>query len=962
MSSPALRHRRLAGAVGLAVAVASLVPAYAVAAPALTTAAPDAAPGVTDVQIIGTNDYHGRLAAGPRLAAQVNAFRQANPNTVFAAAGDLVGATTFESFIQHDKPTIDVMNAAGLDVSAVGNHEFDAGYDDLTDRIMAPFDAVTNPEGGAEWEYLGANVKMKSDGSDALEPSWIKDFGTVQVGFVGAVTEDLPSLVAASGIADITVTNIVDATNAEAADLRSAGADVVVLLVHEGAATPQLASTTNPSSVFGKIVNGVSADVDAIISGHTHQAYNHSIPVPAWVAEGRAVTERPVVSAGQYGENLNQLVFSVDNTTGDVTAKTQSIVAAAAYPAQGDTGVQTIVDQASTLAATLGARPLGKLAAGFSRAKFADGTSENRGGESTLNNLVAEVQRWAADAQIGFMNPGGLRADMMGTGTTYPRTLTYKNAADVQPFANTIMKMDLTGASLKKVLEQQWQRNASGQVPSRPFLKLGTSEGFSYTYDPARAEGDRITGMWLNGAEVDPAATYSVAANSFLASGTGDNFFAFAEATNKRDSGQVDLAAMVDYATQYATDAAPLGVDAAQGAVGVTKLAADYARGETVSLKVSSLAMTGPSDVPDTALTGTINGVTVGPFPVTTTIPTAGDANSSDEAGTADVTFALPSARPGKTYPLVLTGNLTGTRFTVPITVSSSTTVTAAARGPVKAQSESAVVDVTVTAPSGTPTGLVTAWSGGQVVGAGNLAAGKVALTLAPFATAGTKQVEVRYAGDAASRPAVASTTVVVGEAPVVAKNAASVTSTATPASVTVGSGTTLAVQVGAKGATPTGVVLASVGDAIVGAGELKDGRTSIEVASLSTVGTAKVHLRYLGDTATAAATADQSVEVVRAESTLKLKAPKKAVAGKKAALVLTVTSTGAEPTGTVTVTVSLKGKTIKVTRKVVGGSVTIKVPLRKAGVAKVAATYSGDAATDGSSAKGKIKVTRKRR
>ena len=129
------------------------------------------------MQIIGSNDYHGRLAAGPRLAAYVKAARAANPNTVFAAAGDLVGATTFESFIQHDKPTIDVMNEAGLDVSAVGNHEFDAGYDDLVDRIMAPYNATTNPEGGAEWKYLGANVKFKDDGSDALDGTWIQDFG-----------------------------------------------------------------------------------------------------------------------------------------------------------------------------------------------------------------------------------------------------------------------------------------------------------------------------------------------------------------------------------------------------------------------------------------------------------------------------------------------------------------------------------------------------------------------------------------------------------------------------------------------------------------------------------------------------------------------------------------------------------------------------------------------------------------
>ena len=167
------------------------------------------------------------------------------------------------------------------------------------------------------------------------------------------------------------------------------------------------------------------------------------------------------------------------------------------------------------------------------------------------------------------MNPGGLRADMLGTGTDYPRTVTYKNAADVQPFANTLVKMGLTGSSIKKLLEQQWQRTSTGQVPSRPFLKLGVSNGFEYTYDPTRAEGDRITGMWLDGEAIDAGTTYQVAANAFLASGTGDNFFAFSEAIDKRDSGKVDLAAMVDYMAAFATDADPLGVDFSQRAIGV---------------------------------------------------------------------------------------------------------------------------------------------------------------------------------------------------------------------------------------------------------------------------------------------------------------------------------------------------------------------------------------------------------
>lgn len=639
-----------------------------------------AAPIVT-VQVIGINDFHGRLAPNPGnreggaavLAGAVKQLRAAEPNTVFAAAGDLIGATTFDSFIAQDKPTIDALNAAGLDVSAVGNHELDMGYDDLVDRVMAP-ESGANPYGGAGWEYIAANLKKSSNPTeqvDEIAESWYDDFGDIRVGFVGAVTEDLPSLVSPAGIADLAVADIVDSVSDAADDLTTTdGADIVVLLIHEGAANTSLEATTDTSTAWGAIVDGVGANpnFDAIISGHTHLAYNHALAD----FHGRTLPF-PVVSAGQYGMNLNQLLFSVDDATDTVTGITQNIIALTntdgtpAYPADATT--EAIVAAAADNAEVLGAVPLGYVAGPFMRGVAADG-SESRGAESTIGNLVAEVHRWATSApengaaEIAFMNPGGIRADM--TGASYPAQLTYRDAATVQPFANTLVNMDMTGAQIKQVLEEQWQRDGEGNVPPRAFLRLGVSAGFEYTYDPSRPEGDRITGMWLNNAAILAGTTYSVTANSFLAAG-GDNFRGFQSASDTTDTGKIDLAAMVDYMAQFPTADAALEVSYDQRAIGVSfpPGSGPFYPGGPVDIEVSSLTWSGAADQKDSQVVVRMGNRVMGTFPIDNTI---GDAKF-DEYGTASVSILLSTGAAPGNHVLTLETDNTFTSTVVPITL-----------------------------------------------------------------------------------------------------------------------------------------------------------------------------------------------------------------------------------------------------------------------------------------------------
>ncbi|WP_212743179.1 bifunctional UDP-sugar hydrolase/5'-nucleotidase [Microbacterium sp. 2FI] len=650
----------LAGAATLALALGAVVPAQA--------APPSAPPGnafgrMIDINLVTVNDFHGRIeqsgaiAGIARLSGAVNALRAENPNTIFAAAGDMIGASTFTSFIQDDVPTIDALNAAGLDVSSVGNHEFDRGFADLTDRVI-PL---------ADWEYLGANVYHKGTEDPALPEYWITEVRekkkAVRIGFVGAVTDELPSLVSPGGIEDISVGSPVEAANRVAGELSDGDegngeADIIVLLVHEGAATTDIASATDASTRFGQIVLNADDDIDAIVSGHTHLAYNH-------VIDGR-----PVISSGQYGERFSNMEISWDTKSEKITAMENTVYTMAtafdasgnvtAYLAEPDPVLVPIVTEATNVAKVLGSVELGSAAANFGRAIFktpvaGESFPENRGGESTLGNFVADVQKWSLNAdqdrgvQIAFMNPGGLRADLASG------EVTYAEAAAVQPFANTLVSMTLTGAQIKSVLEEQWQPAGA----SRPFLKLGVSAGFTYTYDPLGAPGARITQMWLDGVAIDPAAPYVVGVNSFLSTG-GDNFTTFRSGTGKADSGKVDLESMVDWFDAFGTAAIDLG----QRAVGVNVAGGTtVAAGSTVLVNMSSLDFT--RDEPDALnVLVTSGGATVGSAPVDTDF-----TPTTDEVGTAAVSVAIPAGASGPTtFQVSVAPTGTTTSFTLNVT------------------------------------------------------------------------------------------------------------------------------------------------------------------------------------------------------------------------------------------------------------------------------------------------------
>lgn len=499
----------------LALAVAPSIAFSALAVPAHAAEADQ-----VSLNILGITDYHGHLSqktdksdaiseiGASGLACFLEKERAENPNTSFVSAGDNIGGSPFESSILRDLPTIQVLNAMGLEASAVGNHEFDQGWDDLNGRVGVHGDKLAN------FPYLGANVQ----GAD-IAPSHIVNKGGVNIAYIGAVTPETSQMVSPAGIAGISFSPSIDAVNAEAAKLKESGeADVVIALVHEGVSSA-----------------GFSEDVDAVIAGHTHVERNEN-------------GQPPVVQPANYGMLLADIDVVYDTAEKKVVSVDTSLRSAAEMleVCAGDSvpEVDTIVAAAKEAAEAEGAKPVANIKDSFYRGSNSEGGSgSNRGTESTLNSMLADATLESVNAStdlkadIGVMNAGGVRDDLEAGEVTFAESYA------VQPFGNTLGVVDITGAEFKQILEEQW-RDAD-----RPVLILGLSNNVQYSYDPEAGDGNRITYVSVNGEPLDLNKTYRIAASNFLLN-EGDGYTSFHTQSGSNtiiDTGLVDVDAFNQY-------------------------------------------------------------------------------------------------------------------------------------------------------------------------------------------------------------------------------------------------------------------------------------------------------------------------------------------------------------------------------------------------------------------------------
>ncbi|MFD3818565.1 bifunctional metallophosphatase/5'-nucleotidase [Streptomyces rubiginosohelvolus] len=544
-------------------------------------------PRTVDVQLLSFNDLHGNLeppagsagnisetqpdgtvkaipAGGVEyLATSLRTARKGNPYSVTAAGGDMVGASPLLSGLFHDEPTIEALNGLDLDVTAVGNHEFDEGATELARLQNGGCHPVEGcyEKGkkfkGADFPYLAANVTKEKTGKPLLKPYTVWKKNGVKIGFIGVTLEGTPDIVTANGVKGLKFHDEVETINKYARELDRKGVKSIVALIHEGGAPASTSYNYDCDSpgagdgISGPIVDiakGITPKVDALVTGHTHQAYVCTVPDPS----GKP---RMVTSASSFGKLYTDTTLTYDRRTNDIvrtSVKSANHIVTRDQPKAPD--MTRLIDRWNKLAAPIANKPQGWISADINgRGSTAP--------EKPLGNVIADAQLEGlapADkggAEVAFMNPGGIRADLVhkASGSEGDGVVTYGEAFTVQPFTNMMNVVDLTGAQLVTALQQQ----VSGPNEASPKI-LQVSKGLTYTLDLTKSGANRVVAgtIKLNGEAIDPARTYRVAMNEFLAGG-GDGFPALGQGTNKL-VGASDLDLFNAYLAAHSTATAPL--------------------------------------------------------------------------------------------------------------------------------------------------------------------------------------------------------------------------------------------------------------------------------------------------------------------------------------------------------------------------------------------------------------------
>jgi 5'-nucleotidase len=551
-------------------------------------------PAPVDLQLLAINDFHGQLTpptgssstlpgypdpdgTGPLaakpfggaeyLATQIKQLeaKSQEDNTLTVAAGDLIGASPLISAAYHDEPTIEALNLMGLDFAAVGNHEFDEGVGELLRMQgggcltgeLATESCPDHEFQGADWQYLAANATYESNGTTILPPYAVREVDGIKVGFIGMTLEGTPGVVTPTGVAGLDFADEAATANRYAEELMDQGVRAIVVLLHEGGTQTNATDVDGCNGLTGaitEIVPQMSRTIDAVITGHTHQAYNCREIDGRFVPANSTTKGRLVTSGSSVGRIVTDIDLTLDPRTGDVMSSTSDNVEVVRTVPK-DEAQTALINHYSALVAPVANQVVGNVSQTISRDQetmWVTGTGSTAvttRGESPMGNLIADAQLAAtkdlagADAVAALMNPGGVRAAIDNVGD-----VTYGEAFAVQPFGNYLTTISLTGAQLQCVLEQQFTLNTVLQPSASLTYDVSLTGTNGSSADPCSGTRVPDSSVEIDDVPVDAATSYRITVNNFLADG-GDRFSTLLAGTNRLnvESPEDDLAALTQY-------------------------------------------------------------------------------------------------------------------------------------------------------------------------------------------------------------------------------------------------------------------------------------------------------------------------------------------------------------------------------------------------------------------------------
>ena len=427
---------------------------------------------LNDVYEISPKDGKGGFAPLMTLLKQE---RAAAPGAITTLGGDLI-ASSMMSGITKGTQMIEMVNAIGLDIAVVGNHEFDFGTDVLKQRVAE-----------SKFPWLGTNV-LGADGKlfPGLVATTTRKVGDLTIGFLGLITPDTHHL--SNTGPDVKFAPIVDTARAAVKQLRDQGADAVVALTHVTIAEDR------------QLVRQVKG-IDVILGGHDHD--------PITFFEGGVL----IFKVGHDVEYLGIAQIEIEKT------QTQRGPQVKVWP-RGWRVVSTAgVAPDPTVAALVKVHEEKldqnlKVAVGTTGVELDSRRATVRLKESAIGNLIADAIRDATKADVALTNGGGIRGDRTYAAGT---TLTRKDVLTELPFGNLVVVLDITGAGLLTALEEGVSsvEDVAGRFPH--------VSGMTFSFDPKRPKGSRVLQVTVGGKPLDPAAIYRLATNEYMMAG-GDGY------------------------------------------------------------------------------------------------------------------------------------------------------------------------------------------------------------------------------------------------------------------------------------------------------------------------------------------------------------------------------------------------------------------------------------------------------